>query len=48
VDTLRPISIVDPSKKQTVLIPTVIDGKVFPIKDAVRDYQKTGKHLGVF
>ena len=47
-DTLLPMAITDTKKKQTVLIPTVIDGKQFPIQDAIRDYQKTGKHLGIF
>ena len=45
---LNPVAITDPKKKNTVLIPTIIDGKQFPIRDAIRDYQKTGKHLGVF
>jgi hypothetical protein len=48
MDTLVPIAITDPKKKQTVLIPTIIDGKEFPVNDAIRDYRKTGKHLGVF
>src|SRR4029077_10783805 len=47
-DTLAPIVVTDPRKKQSVLIPTIIDGKEFPVNDAIRDYQKTGKHLGVF
>ena len=48
MDTLRPILYNDPKSKQTVLIPSLIDGTVFSRSAAIRDYEKTGKHLGKF
>jgi hypothetical protein len=47
-DTLAPAIYTDQKKKQTVLFPTIIDGREFPVQDAYRDYTKTGKHLGIF
>jgi hypothetical protein len=53
IDTERPIAITHSTKGdedygKTFLIPTVIDGKVFSMSAAIRDFKKTGKHLGVF
>ena len=45
--TVRSISIGTDSGTE-VLIPTVIDGKVVPDSTAIRVFQQTGNHLGVF
>jgi hypothetical protein len=31
-----------------VLIPTVVNGRVVSDQEAIRHYQKTGEHLGIF
>lgn len=47
VSTVRSISVEVDGK--TVLLPTVSeDGKILSNKDAIAQYQKTGKHLGIF
>jgi hypothetical protein len=46
VSTVRSISIEEDGK--TVLIPTVVDGKVVSDDAAVAHYHKTGEHLGTF
>jgi hypothetical protein len=46
VSTIRSISIREGDRE--ILIPTVIDGKVVSNKDAIAEYHKTGRHLGVF
>ena len=47
IDTEGAIS-VSAGDGKNYLIPTVIDGKAFSTSAAIRDFQKTGKHLGVF
>lgn len=46
VSTVRSISIEEDGK--TILIPTVVDGKVVSDDAAVAHYKKTGEHLGTF
>ena len=50
---LEPIFITQTNKGEegygkTFVIPSVIDGKKFSSSAAIRDWKKTGKHLGVF
>lgn len=44
--TVRTITIEEDGK--TILLPTVIDGKIVSNKKAVEHYRETGQHMGVF
>jgi GH24 family phage-related lysozyme (muramidase) len=46
ISTVRSISIEEDNK--TILIPTVIDGKVVSNDEAIKHYKDTGEHLGKF
>lgn len=46
VSTVRSISIEQDGKQ--VLIPTVVGGRVVSNDEAINQYKKTGKHLGIF
>jgi ribosomal protein S3AE len=47
ISTVRSISVTDNAGRAT-LIPTVVGNKVVSNDDAIRNYQKTGQHLGQF
>lgn len=48
ISTVRSASFED-EKGRNVLIPTVIEGRgVVPIDEAIKYYQQTGEHLGMF
>ena len=48
ISTVRSASFTD-DKGRNVLIPTVIEGRgVVPVSEAVKYYQQTGQHLGMF
>lgn len=46
ISTVRTISIGTPQGE--VLIPTVVGGKVVSEEQAIREYERTGQHLGIF
>ena|SRR5215469_6778905 len=47
ISTVRSITITD-DQGRAVLIPTVVGNKVVSDKEAIKEYQRTGQHLGIF
>lgn len=47
ISTVRSITITD-DQGRGILIPTVVGNKVVSDKEAVKEYQRTGQHLGIF
>lgn len=47
VSTIRSISVTD-DNGNSILIPTAVNGKIVSNDEAIKHFQNTGEHLGVF